>query len=291
MRDFSIIKALVGESVTENELRFVDCYVHPKLGLFIPSVGTCQYAQRQGHTHPSYMITILFSVEESGVTPKISIERNHYLASVMSPDVPHTDFSDEFIHYYCILIDRDYFDSQYRLYTAEMPCFNDLQFALCSDILKTLNTFAFEYSKQMPNSDLTLEAQVTVITHWIIRSILGENLDLRMISSNYAVARAQHYMEQHFDKNITVEDLAGLNHMSSSSFNRIFKNELGVTPIKYLIEIRIEKAKKLLRRNDIPIIEIASRCGFGSSAHFASNFKRLAGVTPSEYRNTYRHGG
>ena len=71
------------------------------------------------------------------VTPKISIERNHYLASVMSPDVPHTDFSDEFIHYYCILIDRDYFDSQYRLYTAEMPYFNDLQFALCSDILKT----------------------------------------------------------------------------------------------------------------------------------------------------------
>ena len=46
----------------------------------------------------------------------------------------------------------------------------------------------------------------------------------------------------------------------------------GVTPIKYLIEIRIEKAKKLLRRNDIPIIEIASRCGFGSSASFCFEF-------------------
>ncbi len=289
MRDFPIIKSLVGESVTEKDLTAVDCYVHPKLGLFIPSAGTCQYAQRPGHTHPSYMITVLFSLDDSMVVPRISLEKKHYLASVMSPDIRHHDFSEDFIHYYCILIRKDYFDSQYRLYTTEPPYFKDRQFALCSDILKTLNTFAFEYSKQMQNSDITLEAQVTVITHWIIRSILGENMDMRMISSNYTVARAQHYIEQHFDKNISVSELADLSHMSSSSFNRIFKSETGLTPIKYLTEVRIEKAKKLLRRKDIPITEIASRCGFGSSAHFASNFKQQTGVTSSKYRESYQY--
>lgn len=50
---------------------------------------------------------------------------------------------------------------------------------------------AFEYNKSMMNSDITLEAQATVITHWIIRSILGETLDMRAVSSDYSVARAQ----------------------------------------------------------------------------------------------------
>lgn len=173
------------------------------------------------------------------------------------------------------------------MYSDETPDFNWKQFAICHDILKTLNTFAFEYSKKMQNSDITLEAQTTIITHWLIRSILGENYDMRAISSNYAVARAEHYIEQHFSENITVQQLAKLGNMSVSSFNRIFKKETKLTPIEYLIEIRIQKSKKLLRRKHIPITEIAISCGFSSSAHFSSSFSRLFNTTPSEYRNSY----
>ena len=111
---------------------------------------------------------------------------------------------------------------------------------------------------------------MTIITHWIIRSILGENMDMRSISSNYIVARAQHYIEEHFNENITVSQLAQLGHMSDSNFNRMFKKETAQTPIEYLIIIRVQKSKTLLRRKDIPITEIAMRCGFGSSAHFAN---------------------
>lgn len=110
---------------------------------------------------------------------------------------------------------------------------------------------------------------------------------MRAISSNYAVARAQHYIEQHFSENISVKQLAELGNMSISSFNRIFKKVNKLTPIEYLIEIRIEKSKKLLRRKEIPITEIAMRCGFSSSAHLSSSFSRLLNITPSEYRNSY----
>ncbi len=287
MDDFEYVKALIDESVTEEDLKYVDCYVNKKMGLFIPSVGDCQYAIKLHHTHPTYMFLIAFSMESFDIQPNIELKENHYFAVALSPNIPHIDHDEQFNHYYCILVNKEYFEEQYRMYTDEKPDFNWKQFAICHDILKALNTFAFEYSKKMQNSDITLDAQATIVTHWLIRSILGENYDMRAISSNYAVARAEHYIEQHFSENITVKKLAELGNLSVSSFNRMFKKETNLTPFEYLIEVRIQKSKKLLRRKEIPITEVAMRCGFGSSSHFSSSFSRILNITPSEYRNSY----
>jgi AraC-like DNA-binding protein len=225
------------------------------------------------------MVVVMFDA------PKTKTSRNHYLAAVTSPDVPHCDLENE--KYYCVLIEKEYFEEQYQMYERKIPIFKETEFLLCYDILKALNTFAFECGKNMPNSNITLTAQTAIMTHWIIRSIIGENLDMRSISSDYSVARVQHFLERHFQDDITVKRLAELTHISPSSLNRAFKKGTGVTPIEYLIEVRVEKSKTLLRRKDIPMIEIAERCGFGSSAHFSSSFKRLTNATPSEYRNSF----
>ena len=284
-KNFELVKSLVGDTVTKEDLKYVDCYVHNKMGLFIPSRGPCKYAMRPFHGHPSYMITIIFSQSLSEIKADIKLKENHYFATILSPYILHGDrvLKD----YYCVFINKQYFDEQYKMYTDEKPDFKFKQFSICNDILKNLNTFALEYSKKMKNSDITLDAQATIITHWIIRSMLGENYDMRSISSNYSVARAEHFIEQHYSENITVKDLADLVNMSVSSFNRIFKKETKLTPIEYLIETRIEKSKKLLIREEIPITEIAIRCGFNSSAHFSSSFSKIINKTPSEYRKYY----
>lgn len=276
MNDFELMKELVGEAVTEEDLQYVDCYVRPQMGLFIPSTGSCGYAARTDHTHPAYMIVVYFTENK----------RFHYHAEITSPDVPHNDKSG--LHYYCLLIHKAYFEERYRMYSDDLPTFREHPFSLCSDIMKALNTFAFEYSKSMLHSDITLDANAEIITHWIIRSIFGETLDMRAVSSDYSVARAQHYMEQHYAEPITVAKLAELGYVSTSNFNRRFKKETGLTPIEYLIEIRIKHAKTLLRRKNLPITEIAMRCGFGSSAHFSACFQSRLGVTPTEYRNKFK---
>ena len=288
MKDFAILQALIGNSLKEEELKFVDCYAQEKLGLFIPSVGTCGYAQRADHTHPSYMIVIYFSFNDLNFEPTVEIGENQYFASILSPNIPHTDLSEDFIHYYCILINKPYFEQQYRLYTDEEPDFLWKQFTVGSDILTVLNAFASEYSSHPVNENITLDAQATILTHKMIRSIRGEGADARPVSQNYCVARAQHYIQQHFSDSITVGSLAQMGHMSESNFTRTFKRETGLTPIEYLIEIRIEKSKKLLQNKAISITEIAAACGFGSSAHFAAAFKRLLSITPSEYRYFYK---
>lgn len=278
MRDFEWIRKLIGESVKEQELSCVDCYVREHFGIFIPFQEGCGYASHPDHMHPSYLFVISFDKKEDVYA--------RYNATVLSPDIPHVDdFPDH--QYYCILIEKEFFESVYLMYEESVPKFEFVSFQVCHDILKTLNLFAFEYSKDMMNSEITLDAQAMIITHWLVRSILGENLDMRAISSDYAVARAQHYIEQHFEEEITVKYLAGLGNLSESSFYRKFKKELHMTPIEYLIEVRIEQAKKLLRRNEIPITQVALRCGFGSGSHLATTFQKVCHMAPSEYRKCY----
>lgn len=278
--DFLLMKSLVGENLREDHLKHVDCYVFNKLGIFIPSTGVCGYAQQKNHTHPSYMITIMFSNEYA----QIDLPRNHYPAAITSPDIPHRDISTEFLPYYCIMIEKEYFESQYGLYGEELPEFHDYQFPICNDIIKAVNTFAFECGKHMKNKEITLQSQMTIITHWIIRSLLGENMDMRSVSSDYAVARVQHYIEQHYGEDLSVEILAAVASQSESTFQRGFKRELGTTPMHYLMEVRVEKAKLMLRRSNVSLTDISDSCGFGSSAHLSAVFKKHTGVTPSEYR-------
>ncbi len=258
--------------------QYIDSYIHDDIGLFIPSDSVGGSSLISVPDRPSYMVLVSFDSGGSDVF--------HYKARVCSPLLSCGDLGTQ--HYYCIMIAADYFEKRYLMYEEKLPVFEDKPFEICSDILKALNTFAFESSKSMMNSDITLAAQTEIITHWMIRSMIGETLDMRAISDDYSVARAQHYIELHFAENITVSALAKLGCVSESTFNRRFKKETGRTPIEYLIDIRIAQAKKLLRRKNLSVTEVAMRCGFGTGAHFTACFVQKTGATPSEYRNKFQ---
>ena len=273
MENIKLIRFLTGE-ITEKELENFDCYVRSSLGIFIPILPGDETETVKKHKHPSYEIIINFDSESKSL--------KHYWAKIISPGIMHR--KNVGMHYYSLFIDKEYFEKRYLLYADEIPVYDGKEFEFCSDILKALNTFVFECSKSMMNSDITLDAQTEIITHWLIRSIFGETLDMRAVSEDYSVARAQHYMEQHYMENVTVSKLAELGYVSPSAFNRRFKKEIGITPIEYLIEIRIKRAKVMLKRRDISITDIAMRCGFNSGAHFATCFRKHLGITPAEYR-------
>ena len=281
MKDIAIIKNLVGQRATEEDMKFIDCFLHPKLGLFIPISGSCGYASRENHSHPSYMVTILFD--------KSAKKRNHYRGEIISPGIKHNDYPN--LNYYALCIEKEYFEQNYLLYEDSVPLFEREAFEICDEVLRYLNMFAFESSKSMANSDITMGAHVELVVHWIIRSILGESMDMRAVSADYSIARAQHFMEQHFGEKITVERLAGLSYVSASSLTHKFKKELGISPIEYLIDIRIQKSKKYLQRGQLPLTEVAVLCGFSSLYHFCRAFRQKVGMTPSQYAHQMRQQG
>jgi AraC-like DNA-binding protein len=98
------------------------------------------------------------------------------------------------------------------------------------------------------------------------------------------VEKVTEYILQHYAEKIKLQDLADSIHLSQSYLQVIFKEVTGNSPIEYLINIRMNKAKELMREAGPGIGEIAEQVGFSDPFYFSRCFKRLEGVSPNEYR-------
>jgi AraC-like DNA-binding protein len=96
------------------------------------------------------------------------------------------------------------------------------------------------------------------------------------------------FLESNLEKDICVDSLANIAHMSKRSFLRAFQQATGSSPIAWLIEQRIQRAALLLRRTEYNITEIAFQVGFTDSNYFTRQFTKLTGLSPSRYRSTHR---
>ena len=96
------------------------------------------------------------------------------------------------------------------------------------------------------------------------------------------------YMEENFsDPMLSVEKMASVSNMSVAYFRRRFENVYGTSPRKYLIDIRIKRAKQLLNANRPSIQDISASCGFASVHHFCRCFKDIVGCTATDYYEQY----
>lgn len=98
------------------------------------------------------------------------------------------------------------------------------------------------------------------------------------------VQEALEYMHQHYDYEMKVEDIAAAVNLHPGYLHRIFKQQIGRTPVQYLTDYRMEKAKMLLENTNIPVSEIADYVGLNSRQYFSSLFKKYTGRTPLEHR-------
>ena len=96
--------------------------------------------------------------------------------------------------------------------------------------------------------------------------------------------QVQGYIKANFDKELTLSELARLVHVSPHHLAHVFKDETGMAPIRYLIQCRVEEAKKLLHSSDLKVHEISDRVGYPNTTHFNQIFKKIAGISPGEYR-------
>lgn len=96
--------------------------------------------------------------------------------------------------------------------------------------------------------------------------------------------RCIEYLHDHASANVGLEQLAALVSLSSYHFARAFRQTVGVPPHRYQLNLRIEKAKILLRTTQSPITEIAFDVGYESSQALARLFRREVGLSPSDYR-------
>ena len=96
------------------------------------------------------------------------------------------------------------------------------------------------------------------------------------------------WMTEHLDEPLTVRDLARQAHTSERTLARSFVAQTGTTPLAWLTSQRVAQAQSLLEETALDLEEVARRSGFGSAALLRHHFRRAVGITPTEYRQTFR---
>lgn len=103
-------------------------------------------------------------------------------------------------------------------------------------------------------------------------------------SDQGAIPKVMAYIEQNYDRELSLQVLSQHVHLSKNYLANLFKKETGQGVIDYITKVRLERAKALLRGTDLRSGEICSRVGIPDAKYFSKLFKKMEGMTPSEYR-------
>ncbi|MCM3632809.1 response regulator transcription factor [Paenibacillus camelliae] len=129
--------------------------------------------------------------------------------------------------------------------------------------------------KTRDDAAIWLRQQLEYIIDWVV--------GIRQKSKHAAIEKAIRYMEEHYGRDLTQQEVANHVNMNATYFSLLFKEQMELSYIKYLTKIRIEKAKLFLIEG-LPIQEISERVGYYHARHFSEVFKKYVGLTPGQYR-------
>lgn len=114
-------------------------------------------------------------------------------------------------------------------------------------------------------------------------SILGTQ------SSSTTVSQIMDYIKENFDKPLNNEMLSSMSGYHEYHLNRLFMKHVGTSVHKYILNIRINEAKKLLLTTEQSLTHIAEKVGFNSNTHFSTYFKQVIGISPLEFRKQFKN--
>ena len=103
-----------------------------------------------------------------------------------------------------------------------------------------------------------------------------------------STAASREWALAHLDRPLTLAELATRAGMSVRTFSRRFRAEVGLTPVQWLVQQRVDRARRMLETGDDPVERIAARAGFATAGSMRMHFRAVVGVTPAGYRRTFR---
>ena len=139
------------------------------------------------------------------------------------------------------------------------------------------------------DSKLYADSMATALAAHLLRRYGVKNVikEYRGKLPPYQLKTVIEYIQEHLDRSLSLDILAGLVNISSHYFASLFKQSTGKPPHKYVTQCRLEKAKTLLRQRDLPIAFICQEIGFKNQSHFTRVFRQHFHITPKAYRDLF----
>lgn len=242
------------------------------------------------HTHP---FTELFYVVDGKGEFNIQGQRfpvkpNDFV--IINPQVEHTELSspDEPLEYIVLGINGLSFSNLTPVSEGGHPfSFFNLRDEQ-KDILRYLNAMVQEATSQQMSYELVCHNLLEILLIIILRH---QHFDLEVGKQSKAtkdISFIKHYLETYYHESIQLEDLASMTHLSRFYISHSFKKEIGMSPMEYLIAIRIKESKILLRTTNYSISQVADIVGFTTPTYFSKQFRKSTGISPTDYREQYQ---
>ena len=209
---------------------------------------------------------------------------------VINPRSLHYVTSEKSVTYRCLIIDNRFFEEN---------GFDISAMRFCSSFVdEKAGELMEETAKTFGNADKTFRiaeirlAVLNFILH-ICKNYVSEfNSESggKISKSHEAILKAVEFIDNNYEKHLSIDEIAAVAGFSKFHFSRLFKNYTGFTVIEHINGRRCENAKLMLESVEKPISQIAAECGFDSCSYFAKAFLKSFGMLPSEYRKSISKG-
>ncbi|MFH1904516.1 MAG: AraC family transcriptional regulator [bacterium] len=228
---------------------------------------------------------------------------------VITPEQAHNYKNVDNLELVNVLINSAVFKKEIRSKLKDIDSFNDLFYVEPfyrketdfkyklhltgeqSKFIETiLNKAINEIEKESEGSNLLVKGYIFELIVNVCRFYSEyqkqKNIDKDISTKRETCFRVIRYVEDNYDKDIHLKDLADIGYLQTNYFCKVFKDISGMTPMEYVTNYRIQKACDLLSNTDKSITEIGFEVGFHDSSYFARIFKELIKTSPSEYRKS-----
>lgn len=159
------------------------------------------------------------------------------------------------------------------------------EFALCfTQTLNDPDTTCLTRFKEQAGSEQMLEL---LITGFVVDLLRGANIETgsSVVQDDWnVITQTISYLKAHIYSDVKLDEICTYIGKSESQLQKLFKSQTGKTIMHYHKELRIEEAKYFIRRQELNFNQIADKLGYANSHHFSSQFRKITGETPSQYR-------
>jgi len=183
-------------------------------------------------------------------------------------------------YYYYLIVSRDVIEQIAREYYDRAVSLNVVQSTVSLQAVNLLNQIELELAGKKPGAGAMSRYLLSVFIAHIFRGARADDRAETLIDTG-GITKACDYIERYYNSQIDIDELAHIATISKYHFMRQFKQATGLTPYSYIKQLRLQKGRALLIETNLTVSEIAKMCGFVSSSHFASNFRKRFHTTPS----------